>query len=261
MYSTTLRVSLAVLLTAICLASPSLAKENYFDSDGVKIRFTDEGSGPPVVLIHGYTASGDLNWRIPGIVAPLVKQYRVITIDNRGHGMSDKPTSVDQYGAVMAVDIVRLLDHLKIDSAHLVGYSMGGMITLKVLATHPERVRSGLIGGMGWVELPAEGSAESSPDASAELKPLEACVRAFPNLGITRDQLAGIKRPIKVVIGKNDGLLERRVDPLLDVRPDVPVVEIEGANHVTCVFRAEFKQAIVEFLAEQSANDAEKVTK
>ncbi|MBX3415050.1 MAG: alpha/beta hydrolase [Pirellulales bacterium] len=251
-----MRISvLFLVLTASCLVLPSLAKDQSFDSDGVKIRYTDEGSGPPVVLIHGYTASGDMNWRIPGIIAPLARQYRVITIDNRGHGLSDKPTSPGEYGAVMAEDIVRLLDHLEIDSAHLVGYSMGGMITLKVLATHPERVRSGLIGGMGWIEL-AESSREDST-AGEELKPLQACAQGFPTLGITREQLTAIQQPIEVVIGSNDGLLERRVDPLLEVRPDVPVVEIEGANHVTCVFRKEFRQAIIDFLAEQSADDAQ----
>jgi len=235
-----------------CFAVPGLAGEHSFDSDGVKIHYTVEGEGPPVVLIHGYRASGLMNWQIPGISAPLSKKYRVITIDNRGHGASDKPTQAAQYGAHMAEDVVRLLDHLKLDSAHLVGYSMGGMITLKVLALHPERVRSAVIGGMGWIELPADDL--STQSSAAELKPLEACAQAFPDLGITRDQLAEIKRPMIVVIGSDDGLLGRRVDPLRKVRRDVPIVEIAEANHVTCIFRPQFRQAILDFLDEQSAN-------
>jgi pimeloyl-ACP methyl ester carboxylesterase len=248
-----MRASLFCLIVWGCCAARAVsAGEHSFDSNGVKIHYTDEGEGPPVVLIHGYRASGLMNWQIPGISAQLTKKYRVITIDNRGHGASDKPTLVSQYGAHMAADVVRLLDHLELDSAHLVGYSMGGMITLKVLALHPERVRSAVIGGMGWIELPAEGLPALS--SQTEQKPLEACGQAFPDLGITRDQLAEITRPMIVVIGTDDGLLGRCVDPLRKVRPDVPVVEIAEANHVTCIFRPQFRQAILDYLAEQSAD-------
>lgn len=246
-------VVLFIVALGTCLAARSFGADHTFDSAGVKIHYSDEGSGPPVVLIHGYTASGDMNWRIPGITAQLVKKYRVISIDNRGHGRSDKPTNIEQYGANMADDVVRLLDHLQIDSAHLVGYSMGGMISLKLLALHPERVQSAVIGGMGWVELPADGAPDASSEESTELKPLEACVRAFPQLGITREQLANIKRPMTVVIGSDDSLLERRVEPLRQVRADIPVVEIPGANHVTCIFRPMFRQAILDFLDAQTA--------
>jgi pimeloyl-ACP methyl ester carboxylesterase len=101
-----------------------------FDSKGVSIQYTVEGSGPPVVLIHGLFASGDLNWRLPGITAALAKDYQVISMDVRGHGGSGKPKETNAYGAESAEDVVRLLDHLHIPKAHVIGYSIGGMITI-----------------------------------------------------------------------------------------------------------------------------------
>lgn len=245
-----------VFVLPFVLAQFAQGADQFVDSAGVRIRYTDEGQGPPVILIHGYTASGDLNWRIPGTIDLLAKKYRVITLDNRGHGKSDKPTEVEAYGPAMAQDALRVLDHLQIKKAHFVGYSMGGMITLHVAAIAPERMLSGVIGGMGWVV--AGTPVADSPDGDRGNQPaLRACARAFPTLGITREQLAAIKVPLVVVIGTSDGLLERRVTPLVEVRPDIPIVKIEGANHVTCIFRPEFKKSIVEFLDQQPRPTAE----
>jgi pimeloyl-ACP methyl ester carboxylesterase len=241
----------AILLHQLCVTAPALGEDLFFDSDGVKIRYTIDGQGPPVVLIHGYTASGDMNWRLPAVISLLSKNYRVITLDNRGHGKSDKPRDVEQYGPKMAEDVVRVMDHLDLESAHLVGYSMGGMITLKLLAMHPDRVRSAVIGGMGWTELPADGERASTADKLTDLEPLRACALAFPLLGITREELVAVKVPTIIIIGAEDSLLARRVDPLREVRPDLPVVQVAGANHAGCIFRPEFRQAIKEFLDKQ----------
>jgi pimeloyl-ACP methyl ester carboxylesterase len=240
-----------VSLATLTLAAPTTAQaeDKFFDSDGVKIRYTDEGQGPPVVLIHGFMATGDMNWRVNGVAKELLKNYRVITLDNRGHGKSDKPTESSEYGETMAQDVVRLLDHLKIKQAHLVGYSMGGMITLKLAAVAPERMLSGVIGGMGWNSYgPAVKEREGAEGRNPSLR---ACARAFPQLGITREELLAIKIPLTVVIGADDPLLKRSVEPLRKARPDIPVVEIDGANHITCVLRPELRQAIVAFLDKQ----------
>ena len=105
----------------------------YFTSRGVTLHYTDEGRGPPVVLLHGFAVNSDLNWRLPGITADLAQDHRVISLDLRGHGLSDKPHLSEGYGLEMAVDVVALLDHLQIDRAQLVGYSLGGFIALKAL--------------------------------------------------------------------------------------------------------------------------------
>src|SRR4051812_46125336 len=142
------RLALAI---ACCLALRSglRAEDRFFDSGGVKIRYVIEGQGEPVLLIHGFTANIEAQWALPGILKALAKDYRVIALDNRGHGKSDKPHDPKQYGREMVEDQVRLLDHLKIEKAHVVGYSMGAMIAAKLVTTHPERVRSVTLGGSG----------------------------------------------------------------------------------------------------------------
>src|SRR5258708_34863466 len=124
-----------VLLPAASAASSLSAAvtRHEFDSNGVPISYTDEGHGMPVVLIHGLTSSGDRNWRMPGMIQRLTPHYRVITIDVRGHGRSGKPESESAYGVQLEEDVVRLLDHLHIRRAHVIGYSMGGMIAMKML--------------------------------------------------------------------------------------------------------------------------------
>ncbi len=239
------------MVVALRVPTPAHAEEHYFDSAGVKIRYTDEGSGPPVVLIHGYLASGDLNWRTSAVVSLLAKDFRVITLDNRGHGKSDKPTSPDDYGVNMVQDVLRLLDHLKIAKAHFVGYSMGGMITMKLATLAPDRMLSAVVGGMGWIKKGA--AIGDRGDRRGVSTPLRACARAFPMLGITREELVAIKVPATVVIGTDDGLLGRSVEPLREVRPDIPVVLVSGANHLNCIFRPEFRKAIKEFLDKQVA--------
>src|SRR5438128_6228115 len=123
-----------------------------FDSNGVKIAYFVQGQGEPVVLIHGWLSSAGVNWALPGISALLAKDHQVIALDVRGHGSSDKPTKDEAYGPELVEDVVRLLDHLKIKQAHIVGYSMGGIIAASFTAKHPDRVLSCTLGGMGWLK-------------------------------------------------------------------------------------------------------------
>ncbi len=247
-----LRLSLLVL--GILLAGMTgQGAEGYFDSAGVRIRYVEMGNpaGPPVLLVHGYMATADLNWRIPGVTGVLVDDYRVIALDNRGHGKSDKPTEESDYGPKMAEDSVRLLDHLRIPKAHVVGYSMGGMITLYLAAHHPDRLLSAGVTGMGWVVKPTSPEAKPTQIPRAVTPALKSCFRSFPMLGLTRKQLADIRVPMRVIIGSGDELYERRVKPFSEVRPDVKVVLIDGANHLNCMFRQEFKDEVKAFLDAQ----------
>jgi pimeloyl-ACP methyl ester carboxylesterase len=123
------------------------------------------------------------------------------------------------------------------------------MITMKLTTIAPQRMLSAVVGGMGWIP---QGSTVEERKSGGLLGPsLRACAQAFPQLGITKDELMALKVPMVIVIGKDDGLLARRVNPLREVRPDIPVVEIAGASHLTCVFRPEFRKAIQEFLDKQ----------
>ena len=118
----------------------------YFDSDGVRIRYIDVGprDGEPVVLIHGGAASIEWQWGDSGAIDALDDDYRVIALDCRGHGKSDKPHDARKYGNEMVLDVIRLLDHVEIERAHVVGYSTGGRIVFKLVADHPKRIISAM---------------------------------------------------------------------------------------------------------------------
>jgi pimeloyl-ACP methyl ester carboxylesterase len=145
---------LAALALVIAPAAAISLEDKYFDSAGVNIRYVDEGAGQPIILLHGFTWNIEINWIDTGIFAELTKTHRVIAFDSRGHGKSDKPHDRSQYGREMGQDIIRLMDHLKLPKAHIMGYSMGAQITAQQVTKNPERFLSVILGGstgrIGW---------------------------------------------------------------------------------------------------------------
>ena len=133
-------------MLGLLLAQSTVAQGMYFDSNGVSIHYIDQGAGVPIVLVHG--RGGSLQgWIDNGVLPNLTKDYRVIAFDLRGHGLSAKPHTQQQYGKEMALDIVRLMDHLGIDKAHIIGYSLGANIVAQLLVLHPERFITATLGG------------------------------------------------------------------------------------------------------------------
>lgn len=247
-----MRNILAILMIIACsfFFSGQAASTQFFNSNGVKLHYIIEGQGTPVVLIHGFHSSIKMNWQEPGIVGTLSRNYQVIAIDMPGHGESDKPEADSAYGTAMVEDIVKLLDHLKIRKAHIIGYSMGGMIAMKFIAQHQDRVQSGVIGGMGWLR---EGSVLQSifgrmPEREGGATP-SACARSFGKLALTEAELRGIKVPVQVVVGDRDPTKRLYVTQLEQVRKDWPVVKIKDAGHLNCVVKPEFKQSLASWLA------------
>ena len=237
------------MFAAFCLAPcPADATDGMFDSNGVKIRYVTEGTGEPVVLIHGWMADSSMWGRDPSGNTKLntarTEGFRLIALDCRGHGQSDKPHDQKQYGAEMAADVVRLLDHLKIEKAHLIGYSMGAFIAGKVAATHPKRVLSVVYGGQAPLVAGMKSSGSSEVDifakavdegrdlgsyiiavmpagrpkpteaqASAmakfmfggkDVKALAAAGLSFDGLEVTRKQLRKCKAPVLFIHGGNE---------------------------------------------------------
>jgi pimeloyl-ACP methyl ester carboxylesterase len=236
-----------ISLTADLLAAG--ANSATFEAHGVKIHYLTEGQGEPVVLIHGLHASAELNWNLPGIVGELAKDHRVIALDLPGHGRSEKPDDEAAYGLQLAEDIVLLLDHLKIQRAHIVGYSLGGMVALKFIARHPERVLSGTLGGIGWLR---EGSGlqriwERMPAKEGSRTPA-AMLHSIGKLAVTKEELLSIHVPVKVIVGDRDPVERLSVAPLREVRADWPVVQIADAGHINCIMKPEFREEIVSWL-------------
>ena len=221
-----------------------------FDAKGVKISYLVQGKGEPVVLIHGLHASAEVNWVKPGIMAALAKDHQVIALDLPGHGGSDKPEKEEAYGVRMVEDVVLLMDSLKVAKAHIVGYSLGGMVAVKLMVIHPDRVISAVVGGMGWMR-------EGSPPAEfwEKTRPREggrtptACIHAIGKLGVTEEELKGIKIPVTVLVDDRDPVKRLYVAPLRMVRKDWPVVEIEGAGHLNCIVKKQFADEIVAWVA------------
>ena len=134
------RVPCVVLcvLSSFAMTAVAMAQDKFFDSNGVQIRYVEEGQGDPVLLIHGFGVSLD-RWVAGGVLPNLAPDHRVVAFDVRGHGKSGKPPDRDGYGREIPRDAIRLLDHLGIRRAHVVGHSMGARLTAHLLATHSDR--------------------------------------------------------------------------------------------------------------------------
>lgn len=255
-----------------------------FFSDGVEIAFLDEGESRDVdrvvLLIHGFASSAVVNWRDPGWIRTLTAEgYRVLAIDNRGHGHSAKLHDPADYGGpVMAEDARRLLDHLGIRHAHVMGYSMGARISAFLALAHPARVRSIVFGGLGINMV--RGMAGTGPIAHAleaesidavanptartfrafaeqtgsDLKALAACIRSSRD-PISADDLRRIRCPVLVAVGDRD-VIGGAPQPLADLIPGAAAFVIAGRDHMKAVGDRAFKTRVLEFLTSAGATEA-----
>lgn len=278
------RFAFAFCLSLTFAAAGAAAEPRSFDSKGVKLHYVEEGQGEPVVLVHGFAVNHQLQWVRSGILKDLARDYRVIALDNRGHGLSDKPHDPKQYGREVIEDIIRLLDHLEIKRAHVVGYSMGAFITLKLVTTYPERVLSATLGGAGrhvdgderWLAELADSLENGknfaplfvrlNPVGKPKLlesdlkvrsmvigsfndcKALCALVRSYPDLLVTEDRLKANKVPTLGLVGSLDPL-KPGVDLLKGQMAGFTMDVIEGGDHMNAFLYPEFTRKLRTFLA------------
>jgi pimeloyl-ACP methyl ester carboxylesterase len=241
-----------------------------FESDGVRLHFELHGpeDGLPIVLVHGFASDYRLNWVGTRWQETLTGAgYRVVGLDCRGHGSSDKPHDPAAYALeIMAADVRRLLDHLEIDEANYLGYSMGGKIGVQALLDFPKRIGRAVLGGVGWggafsaaqqIAKALRGGGIESPVAqtfydfararpSNDLEALAACILG-PQPTPDPKALAAIKNPVLVVVGDQDDIVSE-VDKLIESIPTAKLVTIAGRNHMSAVPAGEFKRAALEFL-------------
>jgi len=247
-----------------------------FRNGEVEIAFLDEGTGEPVVLVHGFASNKETNWVNPGWVRTLMGAgRRAIAIDNRGHGASSKLTDPAAYhSATMAQDVAALLDHLKIERADVMGYSMGARIAAFLAMKQPERVRSVVLGGLGSRLVEGVGLPESIADAleapsladvhdptgrsfrsfaeqtKSDLKALAACIRGSRQT-LSREQVAGIRVPVLVAVGTNDGVAGS-AQKLAALIPGARALDIPDRDHMLAVGDKVFKTGVLDFLNQRA---------
>jgi pimeloyl-ACP methyl ester carboxylesterase len=246
-----------------------------FKHGDVEIAFLDQGEGEPIVLIHGFASTKETNWVAPSWLTTLTRAgRRVIALDNRGHGASTKlhdPAAYDS--AVMAEDVRALLDHLGIERADAMGYSMGSRIAAFLAVNHPERVRSLILGGLGIRLMEGVGLPQSIADAleapsladvtdptgrvfrafaeqtKSDLQALAACIRGSRQT-LSRAQVAAIEAPVLVAVGTNDNVAGSGA-ALAALIPGARFLAIAGRDHMLAVGDKLFKSAVLEFLNER----------
>ena len=248
-----------------------------FSSKGVEIAFIDEGpsgkrEGDAILLVHGFASSVRDNWIDPGWVSLLTSNgMRVIAIDNRGHGQSQKLYDPALYAPpIMAEDCRRLLDHLGIHRADVMGYSMGARICAFLALEHPERVRSAIFAGLGGnMVRPMAGTgpiahaleAESidqvtnaaartfrafAEKTGSDLKALAACIRGSRD-PITREAVGNLKVPVLVVTGGED-VIGGSAEELAQLIPGAEAVTVPRRDHMRTVGDRVYKEAVLDFL-------------
>lgn len=242
-----------------------------FISAGVDIAYYEKGEGAPTLLIHGFASNAHVNWVYTGWVDMLVKAgRRVITVDNRGHGDSEKLYNPDDYGApTMAEDARRLLDHLDIDEADVMGYSMGSRITAFLALQAPDRVRTAVFGGLGYGIVTGVGKSDPIAEAleaeslahvtdptgrafrtfadqtKSDRLALAACMRSSRRT-IEPAMLAEITMPVLIAVGTKD-TISGSARELAALLPDAEVLDIPNRDHMLAVGDKTYKAGVLDF--------------
>jgi pimeloyl-ACP methyl ester carboxylesterase len=244
----------------------------------VEIAYLDEGEGDPIVLMHGFASTKEVNWVNPGWVRTLTGAgRRAIALDNRGHGASSKLYDPADYAMpLMADDVRALLDHLGIERADVMGYSMGARITAFFCVNHPARVRSAIFGGLGvnLVDGHSGGLAQTivaaleapsladvthpvgrsfrsfAEQTKSDLKALAACMRRRRD-PLSREQVAGIHAPVLVAVGTADEVAGSAND-LTALIPGARALDIPNRDHMLAVGDKVFKTGVLDFLNQRA---------
>ncbi|HZE55093.1 MAG TPA: alpha/beta hydrolase [Bradyrhizobium sp.] len=246
-----------------------------FHNGAVEIAYLDEGEGDPIVLVHGFASTKNVNWVYPTWVSELKKNgRRVIAFDNRGHGDSSKLYDSTAYEvATMAGDITALMDHLNIERADVMGYSLGSRMTAVLARSQPKRLRSAILGGIGIGLIEGGGPGESVAQAleagslddvtdpvgrtfrafadqtRSDRRALAACLRGSRRL-MTRDEAAEIAVPVLIAVGTSDEIAGS-AEALGKIIPGSQVLNIPNRDHMRAVGDKVYKAGVLDFLSQR----------
>jgi pimeloyl-ACP methyl ester carboxylesterase len=244
-----------------------------FHNGAVEIAYLDEGEGDPIVLVHGFASSKNVNWVYPTWVSDLRKDgRRVIALDNRGHGESSKLYDPAQYSIpAMADDTVALMDHLGIARTDVMGYSLGARIAAWLGLKQPARLRSAILGGIGIAMIDGGGPGENVAKAleapaledvtdpvgrtfrafadqtRSDRLALAACLRGSRGL-MTREEAAAISVPVLVAVGTADEVAGS-AEALGKIIPGSEVLDIPNRDHMRAVGDKVYKAGVADFLS------------
>jgi len=244
-----------------------------FHNGAVEIAYLDEGEGDPIVLVHGFASSKNVNWVYPTWVSDLRKDgRRVIALDNRGHGESEKLYDPAQYSIpAMASDALALMDHLDIARADVMGYSLGARIAAWLGLKQPARLRSAILGGIGIAMIEGGGPGENVATAleaptledvtdpvgrtfrafadqtRSDRLALAACLRGSRGL-MTREEAAAISVPVLIAVGTADEVAGS-AEALGKIIPGSEVLDIPNRDHMRAVGDKVYKAGVTDFLS------------
>lgn len=251
-----------------------------FISNGVRLAYIDEpptapDRDEPILLIHGFASTHAVNWVFPLWVKTLASDgRRVIALDNRGHGRSEKLYDPAAYHTeIMAKDALALLDHLSIPRADVMGYSMGGRVGATLAFHHPGRVRSLIIGGLGIHLVDEAGLPTGIADAmetptpetltdpqqqifrafadatKSDRRALAACIRGSRQV-LSAAQIGAIETPTLICIGTKDDVAGDG-HALAALMPNATAIDIPGRDHNRSVGDKVYREAVLAFLKER----------
>ena len=244
-----------------------------FHNGAVEIAYLDEGEGDPILLVHGFASSKNVNWVYPAWVSELKKNgRRVIALDNRGHGDSGKLYDPQAYHIpIMAGDVAALMDHLNIERADIMGYSLGSRMTAVLARQQPERLRSAILGGIGIGLIEGGGPGENVAEAleapsleevtdpvgrtfrafadqtRSDRRALAACLRGSRGL-MTKEEAAGIAVPVLIAVGTADEIAGS-AQALGKIIPGSQVLDIPNRDHMRAVGDKVYKTGVLDFLS------------
>ena len=261
------------------MSAPEVKRARIGAAEIAFVNVAPEAGAPerphPVLLIHGFASTHAVNWVAPSWTSTLSRDgYRVVALDNRGHGASTKFHDPDDYATtLMAGDAVGLLDRLGIGQAHVMGYSMGARITAFLALEHHDRARTVLLGGLGihlvaGVGLPVGiADALEAPALSdltdptqrmfrafaeqngSDLVALAACIRGTRQT-LSAQDVARIEAPTLISVGTRDHIAGSAAE-LAALMPRARALDIPGRDHNLAVGDRVHKAGVLAFLAEQ----------